>query len=220
MPLEARQVSFRYGRRAPVVLESVDFAVDEGERVGIVAPSGYGKTTLIRLLAGYLRSTRGEVLLDGRPLPASGRSPIQLINQHPEHAINPRWRMHRVLEEAGQLRDEVLDALGLERKWLNRYPRELSGGELQRFSVARALYSDARYVLADEISTMLDVITQAQIWHYLLDEAARRNLGLVVITHNRHLAERVCERVVDLRDLNRVEPPEQQDLVVNRLAGQ
>ena len=66
---------------------------------------------------------------------------------------------------------------------------------------------------------MLDVITQAQIWHYLLNEAARRNLGLVVITHNQHLAERVCERVVDLRYLNRVNPPTQQSLEVSQPAG-
>lgn len=205
MPLEARQVDFRYSSRTPWVLRSVDFSIEQGERIGIVAPSGYGKTTLIRLLAGYLNPSRGQVLLDGQPLDKRGHSPVQLINQHPEHAINPRWRMDKVLEEAGQLRPEIIEALGLQREWLHRYPRELSGGELQRFSVARALYADARYVLADEISTMLDVITQAQIWHYLLDESERRGIGLVVITHNRHLAERVCETVIDLRQLNRID---------------
>lgn len=207
MRLEAQDVSFRYTRRSPEVLNSVSLAVEEGERVGIVAPSGYGKTTLVKLLAGYETPTAGKVLLDGRPLPRRGRSPIQLINQHPENAINPRWRMRQVLQEAGQLRDEVIDSMGIEPNWLNRFPRELSGGEMQRFNVARALCADSRFLLADEITTMLDVITQAQIWSYLLSESQRRGLGVAVITHNQHLAERVCTRVVDLRDLNRLDAP-------------
>lgn len=207
MRLEAQGVSFRYTRRSPEVLNSVSLAVEEGERVGIVAPSGYGKTTLVKLLAGYETPTAGKVLLDGRPLPRRGRSPIQLINQHPENAINPRWRMRQVLQEAGQLRDEVIDSMGIEPNWLNRFPRELSGGEMQRFNVARALCADSRFLLADEITTMLDVITQAQIWSYLLSESQRRGLGVAVITHNQHLAERVCTRVVDLRDLNRLDAP-------------
>ncbi len=205
MRLEATDVHFRYTTRSPQVLKSVNFAVDEGERVGVVAPSGYGKSTFMKLLAGYEQPTRGRVLLDGKSVSGKGASAVQMINQHPEHAINPRWRMRKVLEEAGQLRDEILDGMGIERDWLNRFPRELSGGEMQRFSVARALFTDTRFLLADEISTMLDVLTQAQIWHYLLADCERRGLGLVVVTHNKHLADRVCTRVVDLRDINRVE---------------
>ena len=112
---------------------------------------------------------------------------MQLIFQHPEKAINPRWRLRQVLEEGGILRDDILDAFGIERPWLDRFPRELSGGELQRFCVARALMSGADYLICDEISTMLDVITQAQIWNVILDEAQRRNMGLIAVTHNRHL---------------------------------
>lgn len=207
MRLEAKDVGFRYTRRGPVVLEGVSFSVEEGERVGVVAPSGHGKTTFVKLLAGYERPTQGEVLLDGRPLPRTGPSPVQLIHQHPEHAINPRWRMRQVLEESGPDDDTVLDALGIERAWLSRFPRELSGGELQRFNVARSLYAGTRFLLADEISTMLDVITQAQVWHHLLEVAERRGIGMVVISHNEHLARRVCTRVVDLRDLNRTGAP-------------
>ena len=76
--------------------------------------------------------------------------------------------------------------------------RELSGGELQRFCVARALMSGANFLICDEISTMLDVITQAQIWNKILEEAAAQNMGLIAVTHNRALANRVCTRVYDL----------------------
>ena len=199
MRLEANHVSFRYDRRGPWVLRDVSLTVERGERVALFAPSGYGKTTLALLLAGYLQPTEGQILLDGRPLPRKGVCPVQLIYQHPEKAINPRWRLRQVLEESGQLREDMLDAFGIERAWLDRFPRELSGGELQRFCVARALMSGADFLICDEISTMLDVITQAQIWEVVLAEAARRDMGLIAVTHNRHLADRICTRGLDLR---------------------
>ena len=137
-------------------------------------------------------------MLDGRPLPKKGVCPVQLICQHPEEAINPRWRLRQVLEESGELRGDVLDRFGIERAWLDRFPRELSGGELQRFCVARALMSGAEFLICDEMSTMLDVITQAQIWQVVLEEAERRQMGLIAVTHNRHLADRIADRVYDL----------------------
>lgn len=198
MALEAKRISFRYGKRQPWILEDCSLKIDRGERVAVLAPSGYGKTTLALLLAGYLKPARGEVLLDGRPLPGKGVCPVQLICQHPEHAVNPRWRLKRVLEESGVLREEVLEALGIERAWLDRFPRELSGGELQRFCVARALMCGADYIICDEISTMLDAITQAQIWNAILQEADKRNMGIMIVTHNRHLAGRIATRSIEL----------------------
>ena len=202
MALEAKNVSFRYEPRLPWVLQTVSLKLERGVRTALFAPSGYGKTTLAMLLAGYLQPTAGEVLLDGAPLPKTGVCPVQLICQHPEKAINPRWRLARVLEESGALSDAVLDAFGIERAWLTRYPRELSGGELQRFCVARALMSGAQYLICDEISTMLDVITQAQIWNTVLAEAEKRNMAILAVTHNRNLAERIAENTIDLTELS------------------
>lgn len=202
MALEAKNVSFRYEPRLPWVLQSVSLKLERGARTALFAPSGYGKTTLAMLLAGYLQPTAGEVLLDGVPLPKTGVCPVQLICQHPEKAINPRWRLARVLEESGALSDAVLNAFGIERAWLTRYPRELSGGELQRFCVARALMSGAQYLICDEISTMLDVITQAQIWNTVLAEAEKRNMAILAVTHNRNLAERIADEIVDLAKLS------------------
>ena len=198
MRLEANNVSFRYSRREPFVLENCSLSVESGERLALFAPSGYGKTTLAKLLAGYLEPTFGEVLLDQKPLPMKGVCPVQLICQHPEKAINPRWRLRRVLEESGNMREDVLDAFGIERAWLDRFPRELSGGELQRFCVARALMSGAKFLICDEISTMLDVITQAQIWNVVLAEVEKQNMGVIAVTHNRHLARRIATRIYDL----------------------
>ena len=200
MPLEAKNVSFRYERTLPYVLKNRSLSLEKGERVALFAPSGYGKSTFAMILSGYLKPASGSVLVDGSPLPRRGVCPVQLIYQHPEKAINPRWRLRRVLEESGQLREDVLAAFGIEKAWLDRFPRELSGGELQRFCVARALMSGADYLICDEISTMLDVITQAQIWQVVLAEAEKRNMGLIAVTHNRHLAERIATRVVDLSE--------------------
>ena len=205
MRLEVNNVSFRYDRSQPWVLRNQSFAVETGQRVGLVAPSGYGKSTLAMVMAGYLKPTEGTVLLDGKPLPGKGICPVQLIYQHPEKAINPRWRLKRVLEESGQLREDVLESFGIERQWLDRFPRELSGGELQRFCVARALMSGADFLVCDEISTMLDVITQAQIWNKILEEAESRNMGIVAVTHNAQLAKRICTQVYDLEKQRFVE---------------
>ena len=198
MALEAKNVYFRYDRKQPWVLEDCNIKVEKGERLAIFAPSGYGKSTLAMLLSGYIQPVRGDILLDGRPLPKKGVCPVQLIYQHPEKAINPRWRLSRVLEESGRIDENVIRAFGIEPAWLDRFPRELSGGELQRFCVARALMSGADYLICDEISTMLDVITQAQIWKVLLEEADKRDMGIIAVTHNRYLADKIATRTIDL----------------------
>ena len=133
MQLKGEGLGFRYSSGSPWILRGVDFAMEEGERVALVGPSGYGKSTLARLLSGYRRPTAGEVLLDGEPLPTRGYCPVQLISQHPELAVNPRWKMARTLCEAWDPPQELLNGMGIEDSWLTRYPSELSGGELQRF---------------------------------------------------------------------------------------
>ena len=203
MRLEAKSVSFRYGKRQAWVLQNLNFCVEQGTCIGLSAPSGAGKSTLAMLLAGYLMPVEGAVLLNGKPLLPQGVCPVQLIYQHPEQAVNPRWRLRRVLAESGQVQEELLHALGIEQEWLERFPIELSGGELQRFCVARALMSNASFLICDEMSTMLDVITQAQIWQVVTGEAKKRNIGIVVITHNDYLAGRLCSKVYDLRTLQR-----------------
>ena len=96
-----------------------------------------------------------------------------------------------------------MQALHIEKAWMNRYPAELSGGELQRFCIARALRPETRFLLCDEISAMLDLVTQAQIWRLLLEEAESRNLGLLVVSHDSALLRQVCTRVESLSGLGR-----------------
>ena len=196
--LEARGITYAHpGAREPLYRD-FDLAVGPGARVALSAPSGFGKTTLCRLLAGYERPQAGEILVDGAPLPKRGTCPVQLILQHPEAAVDPRMRMERTLAEAGEVLQGLLDDLGIQKRWLTRFPHELSGGELQRFCIARALMANPRYLVADEISTMLDAVTQAQIWRFLVTETKKRDVGLVFVSHSPALAERIATRTIDL----------------------
>lgn len=218
MELEAREVTFYYpGKKKHPVLDHVNLTIAPGERVGLKGKSGRGKTTLCRLLAGYEAPKGGQVLLDGKEIRAyRGVCPVQMIWQHPETAVDPRLRMKETLAEAGirlsgtitsnpaendeeTLRDrELLDRLGIREEWLDRFPSELSGGELQRFCLARALRPGVRFLLCDEITAMLDLVTRAWIWNCLMEEAKKRGLGLLVVSHDEKLLGKVCTRVVEL----------------------
>ena len=197
--LEARGITFGYPGADPLYRD-FDLAIEPGERIAISAPSGFGKTTLARILAGFEQPQAGQVLCDGAPLPAYGVCPVQMVGQHPELAVDSRLRMVRTLSEAGPaaLDAGLLDALGIRVDWLCRYPHELSGGELQRFCIARAVAVNPSYLVADEVTTMLDAVTQAQVWELLLDWQRRCDAGIVFVSHSPALTERIATRVVDL----------------------
>lgn len=199
MKLEAIELSFRYDNGNRQILNKMSMTLESTDRLGLIAPSGFGKTTFCKILAGYEEPDSGEVLLEGKPLSAwKGYCPVQMIWQHPELSVNPRWKMGEVLKEGDQVEKRIIDGLGIEPDWLNRYPSELSGGELQRFCIARALGQRTRFLLADEISTMLDLITQSQLWNFLLEEVKNREIGLLAVSHSEVLLERICTKIVRL----------------------
>lgn len=194
MILEGKNLTFTYKNEETPVFSNVNLKLSSWERVAVLGPSGFGKTTLCKVLAGYLTPQTGEVLVDGKPLPKKGYCPVQMIWQHPEKAVNPRLRMRDTLADGQEVEERIIRELGIEEDWMNRYPQELSGGELQRFCIARALGRDTKFLIADEISTMLDLITQSQIWNFLLKEVKEREIGLLVVSHSEPLLQRVAER--------------------------
>jgi peptide/nickel transport system ATP-binding protein len=203
MILEAKNIGFRY-KNTGYILKNVDLTISSGEIVGLIAKSGYGKTTFAKIISGYLKQSWGDVLIDENKIPAHGFYPVQLIYQHPEKSINPRWKMRKSLCENDDLDEELLDILGIRKTWIDRYPNELSGGELQRFAIARAISKDTRFLIADEITAMLDGITQAQIWHSLIEISKKNNIGMIVITHNKELVNKICSRTVKLEEVNNI----------------
>lgn len=192
--LEVQDITFSYQKNGNQILEHVNLSVGPEERLGILAPSGYGKTTLLKIISGYISPDAGRILVDGEPLPQKGYCPVQMIFQHPEQAVNPRLRMREVLKEGDGISKELIEGLGIEEDWKNRFPQELSGGELQRFCIARALGKGTKYLLCDEITTMLDFITQGQIWNFLIEETKRRGIGMVIVSHSQPLLDHVCTR--------------------------
>ncbi|MEL6137656.1 MAG: ATP-binding cassette domain-containing protein [Cyanobacteria bacterium J06626_23] len=192
--LKGEGLWFRYGAKLPWVVRDQSLAIAPGEVVGLAAPSGYGKTTLGKLLAGYLTPSRGHITLDEQPLPSRGYCPVQLVFQNPELSVNPRWRIERILKEQHPPQVQYLDALGIHPGWMTRYPHELSGGELQRVAIARVLNRHTRYLIADEMTAMLDANTQALIWQVLLAFARQHQVGIIAISHNQPLLQRICQR--------------------------
>ena len=198
--LEAKDLSYRYGEDSPVLC-NVSLRVADGERLALLGPSGRGKSKLALLLAGYLPLQKGAITLDGALLPKDCYNPVQLIYQHPEKAMDPRWKVGDTLREAWDVPEELLTAIGAEPDWLTRWPHELSGGQLQRLSILRALSPKTRVLIADEITASLDPITQAQIWSVILREIEKNRTMLIAITHNEALAQRICTRMVHIEDL-------------------
>ncbi|MEW9053493.1 MAG: ATP-binding cassette domain-containing protein [Neobacillus sp.] len=197
MQLKANNLGFAY-KKNRFLFRNLNMILKAGEIVGLAGPSGYGKTTLARILAGYQQPLEGTVTWNESPLPKKGYHPVQLVFQHPEKAVNPRWKMGQILNEGWEPDRELLDQLGIREEWVTRWPNELSGGELQRFCVARAMGPGTQFLIADEMTTMLDSITQAQIWETVLNQAKKRNLGILVISHEAPLLERVCSRIIDM----------------------
>ena len=203
MELTGRNISFKYSSASRQILKDVDITIDNKKVLGLFGDSGSGKSSLCKILAGHIKKYDGEVRLDGAEIP-KGFDPVQLIYQHPEKVMNPKWKMHEVLGESWDVPDDLLDDFGIQKSWLNRWPTELSGGELQRFSVLRALNPNTKFLIADEMTTMLDAITQVQIFESVLRIVRQRSMGLLVVSHDKDLMDIICDEVVYLDDINHV----------------
>lgn len=204
MELTGRNISFKYSSGSRQILKDVDITIDNKKILGLFGDSGSGKSSLCKILAGHIKRYEGEVKLDGNEIPKSGFNPVQLIYQHPEKVMNPKWKMHEVLEESWDVPDDLLEDFGIQKSWLNRWPAELSGGELQRFSVLRSLNPNTKFLIADEMTTMLDAITQVQIFESVLKIVKERNMGLLVVSHDRDLMDIICDEVIYLDDINHI----------------
>ncbi|MEL6815394.1 MAG: ATP-binding cassette domain-containing protein [Cyanobacteria bacterium J06598_3] len=197
--LKGSRLWFRYSKRSHWVVQDQSLTVAPGEILGLVAPSGYGKTTLAKLLSGYLSPLKGSVSIDERSLPKKGYCPVQLVSQNPELSVNPRWRVHQILAESHPFESPRLKSLGIHPDWLNRYPHELSGGELQRIAIARTLNPSTQYLIADEMTAMLDANTQALIWQIVLEFVQQQQIGLVIISHDQPLLKRLCATILNIQ---------------------
>ncbi|MDQ4132080.1 MAG: ABC transporter ATP-binding protein [Actinomycetota bacterium] len=224
--LSAVAVRKSFGRAAQSVraLDGVSLEVREGEAVGVVGPSGSGKSTLARILCGHLRPDAGEVVLEGQPLPAPRRRQsrlerrrIQLVLQDPWDALSPRFTVEALLAEAldvvgapdkDRRRTAVHAALGTVglpsgEGFLQTRTHQLSGGQLQRIALARALLAEPKVLVADEPTAMLDPSEQARLLVVLRERQTEMGLGLVLVSHDLAVVRKVTDRIVVL-DAGRV----------------
>ncbi len=203
MNLKAENISFSYNKKRQI-LKDVSLSLESDKIIGLIGDSGSGKSTLCKIIAGYISNYKGSVTLDGNEIPDKDFYPVQLIFQHPEKTMNPKWKMNKVLNESWSPTQELKDTFGLKDNWLTRWPNELSGGELQRFSILRALNPKTKFIIADEISTMLDAVTQVQIWEALINHCRANNIGILAVSHDPELLETVCDEILYFKDINKL----------------
>lgn len=204
MELKATNISFKYPSAKNYLLKDINLELDNNKIIGLIGDSGSGKSTLCKILSGYVTKYEGSVTLDGNPLPKKGFKPVQLIYQHPEKVMNPKWKMETVLKESWDVPDEFFEEFGIQKSWLTRFPQELSGGELQRFSVLRSLNPNTKFLIADEMTTMLDAITQVQILDSVLKIVKQRKMGFLLVSHDMDLVETICDDKIYLKDINHI----------------
>ena len=199
--IEVKNLSFSYNKKP--IINNISLEIRDDEIVGLVAPSGYGKSTLGKIISGYIRDYTGDIIVDGKNISdISGFFPVQMVHQSPEKNVDNRWKIRKVLNEGWEVDKKTKEELGIEEFWLDKFPVELSGGELQRVLIARILSPNTKYIVADEISTMLDSITQLKIMKVLKDINKKRNIGILIISHNKSLVEKMSDRIIDLEYIN------------------
>lgn len=200
MSLIAENVGLYYHKNN-WIFNNLNFELQRGEIVGISGYSGCGKSSFAKILANYQKPVCGRVLVDGRPFSMNRYQPVQMIYQHPEKTLNPKWRMWSSLNEGFTPDRKLIERFGIEEQWYNRFPVEISGGEMQRFCIVRALGPETRYLIADEMTTMLDSVTQAKIWKEMLSIVRERDLGLIVISHETELLTKLCDRILSVQEM-------------------
>ena len=204
MELKANNISFKYPSAKKYILKNINLELNNKKIMGLIGDSGSGKSTLCKILSGYVTEFEGDVTYDDQPIPKKGFKPVQLIYQHPEKVMNPKWKMNQILKESWEVSDEFLNEFGIQKSWLTRFPQELSGGELQRFSVLRALNPKTKFIIADEMTTMLDAITQVQILTSVIEIVKKRNMGLLIVSHDMPLVNEICDEIIYLDDINEI----------------
>ncbi len=216
--LEVDRLRVRYGGFEAV--KGVSWRVGAGEALGLVGTSGCGKSTTARAVVGLVPPAGGAVRFEGRDVAALApaerrdfRRRVQMVFQDAHGSLNPRMTVramlaealtvHRMVDGRAAVEDRcraLLDQVGLAAAALDQYPRELSGGQCQRVSLARCLAVEPRVLLADEPVSALDVSVQARIINLLREVQGRLGLALVLIAHDLAVVRNVCDRICVMAD--------------------
>lgn len=210
--IEVTDLKVRYG--AIEAVKGVSFTLRRGETLGIVGESGSGKSTIAKVLIGLEKPFSGKIV--------SGAKSVQMVFQDAVGSLNPRMTVRQTLEEVIKVKHtsmrsvhELLDIVGLSTAVLEQYPREMSGGQCQRVSIARALACEPDVLIADEPVSALDVSVQARILNLLRELRRRLDLSILLIAHDLAVVKNVCDRVCVMQSGLFVDAGEAADVFAN-----
>lgn len=218
--LEVKHVSASYKdeKEEKQVLKDISLEVREDEILGLVGESGCGKSTLSKVILGFVKPDAGEICHYTK-MP-------QMIFQDPFSSLNPSKRISWILEEPLRMQKipkeerkqkvlEMAEKVGLSPEHLKRYPRELSGGQRQRVSIAAALVQGAKFIIADEPVSALDVSIQRQIMELIVQLQEEMGLSVLFISHDLNVIYQMCDRVLVMKDGQILEEGETEELFEN-----
>lgn len=213
--LEGKSLAKRYEQQSTVIhaLRGVDFRLESGEILGVAGESGSGKSTLLKLISGLEAPSTGSILLHGKELsPRRTKEEyrtMQMIFQNAPASFHPRRTIaDSITESVRNLRGRsapldlasLADRVGLQRELMDRTPRQLSGGQCQRMAIARAMAVEPEILLCDEITSALDVSSQAQILHLLAGICRESHTSAIFVSHDLAVIRCLCDRVMIMRD--------------------
>lgn len=203
-------------QQIPYAVEDVSFRLERGHALGVVGESGSGKTTLIRMLAGLLTPSSGDIVVSGSAVRLKSdkraRRSVQMVFQDPTESLNPSFNAERVIADplyrlrgfkrgqatAREVR-RLCDLVHLQHELLGRYPHQLSGGQKARVGIARALAAEPDVLLLDEPTTALDVSVQARVLLLLARLREELALSFVFVSHDLSVVRLLCDRVMIMR---------------------
>lgn len=201
--------SFKNNNRVLLILDACRLHISGKRSIGILGPNGSGKSTLIRIMLKLAKPDAGTVLFNGKDIWSLDkkenmlyRKSIQVITQRPESAFDPRLKILASIKEALHIHSldyaqgdlhELLEALQINTSLLERYPHQVSGGEIQRMSIFRALLLKPKLLILDEATSMLDISVQAQVLSILRALREKMPISYIIISHNKKVVEWMSE---------------------------
>lgn len=195
-------------------LQNINFDIEEGEIVSLIGESGSGKTTISKMLVGLMKG-EGEILFKGQDILKNSQNnkKIQMIFQSPYSSLNPKYKIRDIVlegviyqktlkqgEDKEKYLQDILAKVGLEKEVAEKYPNELSGGQRQRVGIARAIAVKPDLIIADEILTALDALTQIQIVELFQKLKKEDNISYLFISHDINVVKKISDRILIIKD--------------------